>query len=215
MLKSEESHKKRIAFELHEGLAQTLSAIKLHLESDHSTSTTGESGRQSTEAIIPVLRDAIQEVRTIATELRPSSIDDIGLLLTLSRICRDIGRQHPPLRIELQTSLHEQDIPARLKIIIYRIVASVLDEMAQHTNANQINIALWRNSTTLSLMIDDTASEDIDKTVIPLVNIDPQLSAGFARMEELTTLSGGEFSASHHSRGGTTLHATWNVDDRR
>jgi signal transduction histidine kinase len=211
MLKSEESHKKKIAFELHEGLAQTLSAIKLHLENHHSTSTPEKSGRQSMEAIIPALRDAIQEVRTIATELRPSSIDDVGLLLTLSRICRDVGRQHPPVRIELQTSLHEQDIPARLKIIIYRIVASVLNEMAQHTDATQISIALWRNSTTLSLMIDDTASEDLVKTPIPLANIDPQLSGGFARMEELTTLSGGEFSASHHSRGGATLRASWNV----
>jgi two-component system NarL family sensor kinase len=151
-------------------------------------------------------------VRAIATELRPSSIDDIGLLLTLRRRCREFEQRHPGLMIDLQTPLEESDIPARLKIILYRIITSVLDDMAPTTHADQIGLGLWRDNMTLTLLIDDTASEDLDKTAKPLANIDPQLSAGLARMEELTTLSGGKFKASYHAGGGTTLRASWNVE---
>ncbi len=210
MLKSEELHKQKIAFELHEGLAQTLSAIKLHVE-NLGTAGGGKSKAQAVESIVPVLRDAIQEVRTIATELRPSSIDDLGLLLTLQRLCREVEQQHPHIRINRQLSLDESDIPSPMKIILYRIIASVLDDMAQASGSGPIQLALWRDDRTLTLMIDDTAADALDQTAVPLANIDPQLRAGFARMEELTTLSGGRFSASHHAHGGTTLQATWNV----
>lgn len=211
MLKGEESNKKRIAHELHEGLAQTLSAIKLYVENLKSRNPNGTADPQTLGAIIPVLREAIEDVRNIATELRPSSIDDIGLLRTLDTHLRDVEHRHPPIRIELETGVQEQDIPSRLKIILYRIVASALNDMVQQRNGGTINLGLWRKDNELTLMIDDTAVDALDLTAIPLAHIDPKESAGFARMEELTTLSGGEFKASHHAKGGATLHATWNL----
>jgi len=211
MLRSEESYKKKIAHELHEGLAQSLGAIKLQVENIKALGEQGNPSGQSIDAIIPVLRDAIQEVRTIATELRPSSIDDFGLLLTLQLLCREFERQHPQVRIEQQVSLQDTDIPTQLKIILYRIVASVLEEMAQAPHSDRIAFSLWRDGQILSLMIDNTAADALDSTAMPLTNINPRTSKGFARMEELATLSGGTFKASHHGGRGTTLHASWTV----
>lgn len=211
MLKSEESHKKNIAFELHEGLAQTLSAIKLHLENHWSKGMAEGANPQPLGTIIPILRDAIQEVRTIASDLRPSSIDDLGLLLTINRLCREFEQQYPDYRIERQIHLQENDLPPPLKIILYRIIVAAFYDMAQHTNSGRITLALWLDDSTLTLLIDDTETNALDKTAIPLMNIDPHQRAGFARMEELTTLSGGEFRASHHAGGGTTLRSSWKV----
>ncbi len=115
MLKSEESHKKKIAFELHEGLAQTLSALKLKVENGRYKRSMGDATAGSVDSIIPVLQQAIQEVRTIATDLRPSSLDDLGLLPTLNWLCREFEQQHPGIRIEREISLQEQDIPPPLK----------------------------------------------------------------------------------------------------
>jgi len=209
MLKSEESQKKRIALELHEGLAQTLAALKLKVENGRHHKADDEAAG-SVDSIIPVLQAAIQEIRTIATDLRPPSLDDLGLLPTLSWLSREFEAQHPGIRIERQIALQDRDIPTPLKAILYRIIVSVLDDMAQHMNTGQIQLGLWLDNDTLTLLIDDTAAEMLDRTVTPLMNIDPQLRAGFARMEELTTLSGGTFTASHHSGGGTTLRASWN-----
>lgn len=211
MLKSEESHKKKIALELHEGLAQTLAALKLQAESGLLNHRERDAAAASLDTIIPVLQETIQEVRTIATDLRPPSLDDLGLLPTLNGWVRELEQQHPGVHVEGQISLQERDIPPALKAILYRIIVSVLNDMAQHANARLIHLALWRDGKTLVLLIDDTLPGAQDKTAIPLANIDPQLRVGVARMEELTTLSGGEFMASHHSGGGTTLRAAWNV----
>ncbi|MDO9220707.1 MAG: histidine kinase [Thiobacillus sp.] len=208
MLKSEESNKKRISFDLHEGLAQTLSALKLKLEGRHDRSR-GNATDGSVDSIIPVLQQAIQEVRTIATDLRPPSLDDLGLLLTLNWVFREFEQQHPGISIERKIPLQEQDIPTPLKVILYRIIVSVLDDLAQHTNSRRIHLDLWLEDNAVNLLIDDTTLAMLDRTVTTLANIDPQLRAGFARMEALTTLSGGTFSASHFSGGGTTLRAVW------
>lgn len=210
MLKSEESHKQKLAFDLHEGLAQTLAALKLQVENGRHRHTADDTAAGSADSIIPLLQRAIQDVRTMATDLRPPSLDDLGLLPTLNWVFREFEQQHPGIRIKRKISLQEQDVPAPLKAILYRIIVSVLDELAQHTSTGRIHLGLWLDGNALSLLIDDTTTEMLDRTVTPLMNIDPQLRAGFARMEELTTLSGGTFSASHHSGGGTTLRATWN-----
>lgn len=208
MLTREETHKQRIAVELHEGLAQTLSAVKLKVEKGRShKASDGDDG--SVDSIIPVLQQAIQEVRTIATNLRPSSLDDIGLLPTIKRLCREFEERHPDTYIERQISLQEQDIPPPLKIVIYRIIVSVLADMENQPSIRRIHLALWLEDGNLVLMMDDTATDALDSTAIPLANIDPQLRTGFAGMEELTTLSGGVFTASHHARGGATLRAAW------
>jgi signal transduction histidine kinase len=206
MLKSEESHKQKLAVDLHEGLAQTLAALKLKVENGRH----GEVAAGSADSIIPLLQAAIQEVRAMATDLRPPSLDDLGLLPTLNWVCREFERAHPGIRIERQIPLQEQDVPSPLKVIIYRIIVSVLEGMGQHTNTGKIHLGLWRENHALVLLLDNIPTEMLDRTVTPLVNIDPQSHAGFARMEELTTLSGGVFRASHHSGGGTTLRATWN-----
>lgn len=209
MLKSEESHKKRIAFELHEGLAQTLSAIKLQVESGWHRRA-GDAAAGTMDTIIPVLQDAIREVRSIATDLRPSSLDDLGLLPTLNWLCREFEDQHPGIHVEQQISLQERDIPSPLKVILYRIIVSALDDLAAQASTGRIHLALWQDDDSLILLLDDTAAEALDRTITPLRKIDPQSRAGFARMEELTTLSGGVFTASYRSGGGTTLRAAWN-----
>lgn len=208
MLKSEEMHKQKIATELHEGLAQTLAALKLQVENGWHENEDAAAAR-SADSIVPLLQDAIREVRTIATDLRPPSLDDLGLLPTLYWLCREFEQRHRNIHIVPQISLNESEIPAPLKVILYRIIVSVLDDMAQHTDMGQIHLALRLDDDTLVLLVDDTAAEALDRTATPLARIDPQLRAGLARMEELTTLSGGIFTASHHSGGGTTLRAAW------
>ena len=210
MLENEESQKKKIAVELQEGLAQTLSAANLIVESGRNRrACTADEAAQCAGLIVPVLQDAIHEVRAIATDLRPSSLDDLGLLLTINWICREFGQQHPGISIEQQMSLQERDIPTPLKIILYRIVASVLDDMALHTTTGRVHIALLLEDHSLVLRINVTASEDPSVTASPRTRLMPQARARFVRMEELAILSGGSFSASRDSGEGTTLRAAW------
>jgi signal transduction histidine kinase len=209
MLKSEESNKQKIAIELHEGLAQTLSAVKLNLENNRQKIDGDDTVGQSMATIIPVLQSAIEEVRMIATELRPSSIDDLGLLTTVNSLCRTFQQQHPGIRVSQNISLQEKDIPAPLKVILYRIIVLALDDIALHTDSDRIQIALRRERDALTLLIDDTPSASPDLAATTLIGIDPNQSR-FAKVLELTTLSGGGFTAARPAAGRIMLRAAWN-----
>lgn len=209
MLKSEESTKRKLAIELHEGLAQTLSAVKLNLESSRQKIDADDTVGRSMESIIPVLQSAIEDVRTIATELRPSSIDDLGLLPTISSVCRNFQQQHPAIRITEEFSLQEKDIPASLKVILYRIIVLALNDIALHTTSDRVLIALGRHDETLTLMVDDTPPETADAAATTLVEIDPHSESRFIKMLELATLSGGSFSAARPCAGRIMLRAAW------
>jgi two-component system NarL family sensor kinase len=207
MLKTEELNRQKIAFELHEGVAQTLAALKLKAESGQQDDAADDAAAPA-NSMVPMLQEAIQEVRAIATELRPASLDDLGLLPTLNWLCREFEQRHSGIRIERRLSLEEREIPAPLKGILYGIIVSVLGDIAHHTQAARVRLTLAADGKVLVLMIDDTASGGFDDTTDAPNEL--RLHAGFARMEQLTTLSGGAFTAAHRSDGGRTLRAAWN-----
>lgn len=208
LLKSEELEKKKIANDLHEGLAQTLSAIKANVESSRLLITADDDKSRSLESIVPVLQSAIQEVRTIATDLRPSSLDDLGLIPTINWYCREYERLHPGIRVTQEISLTEEMIPLPLKIVIYRIIESVFENIAQHSYTDRIVLALLgeEEENAITLEICDSPSE-------PSARMDPTPNPHlrFAEAQERTTLSGGVFSARRDRTGRVTLSATWTI----
>jgi len=210
MLKSEESQKKKIAVELHEGLAQTLSAVKLALETNRRRVADDDTIGRTMAAIIPTLQSAIEDVRTIATELRPSSIDDLGLLPTITAVSRTFRQQHPAIDIRQELAVQEKDIPAALKVILYRIVVLALDDIALHSDSDRVTIALRRQGDILTLLVDDTPSAT-EASATTLVALGAQSEARFEKMLELVTLSGGSFASARPAAGRILLRATWNT----
>jgi signal transduction histidine kinase len=208
MLKSGEMEKKKIAFDLHEGLAQTLSTIKVYVEHSREKNGGGELNTAALEQIVPVLQSAISEVRAIATELRPSSLDDLGLLPTIGWFCREFEQLHPAMQIEQKLSLRESDLPVALKIVIYRIVESVLKILALQATADQIQLHLRLADGAVVLLIDDSPQ---DSNYASVATPEPALDlrAQFAEARERTTLSGGEFSIGRNAAGGVRLECSW------
>ncbi|BCB27585.1 hypothetical protein SKTS_24710 [Sulfurimicrobium lacus] len=210
LMKSEEVKKKKIATDLHEGLAQTLSAIKANVESSRLRIETDDEHTKSLDSIVPVIQSAIQEVRSIATELRPSSLDDLGLISTLNWYCREFSRLHPGMQVEREIELREEEIPHSLKIVIFRIIEKTFENVAQHSPTDRIAIVLGMEDGAVSLIIYDTPTAQSER---PELLTDPHLR--FAEMRERTTLSYGEFSVIRNRHGGVTLHAVWPVEIRK
>jgi signal transduction histidine kinase len=209
MLKAEELHKQKIAFELHEGVAQTLAALKLKAESGRYDRKVGNGPAGAVDSMIPALQDAIQEVRSIATDLRPAILDDMGLLPTIDWLCREFEERHPDIRVEQRISLQEHDIPLPLKGILYRIIMSVLGDTAQLPATEMVRLALRIKKNVLILLIDYFANEQPARMDALPGETRPHLEA--ARMEQLATLSGGAFSGRNLFGGRTTLRAAWEL----
>jgi len=203
LLNSDELEKKKIAFELHEGLAQTLSAIKANVESSRQLIGANNQKAKSLESIVPVIQSAIQEVRSIATELRPSSLDELGLIPTIRWFCNEFERRHPGIQIERALATAEENIPLTLKIVIYRIIESTFNNIMQHPHDEWIRLALQIDNAAITLKIGCT---------LETVQL-PDLQLRFAEAQERTILSSGIFSATRDPSGKVTLTSTWSIQE--
>jgi two-component system, NarL family, sensor kinase len=210
MLKSGEMEKKRIAFNLHEGLAQTLSAIKTYVECSGDKTAGTEANAESLARIVPVLRVAISEVQAIATELRPSSLDGLGLLPTIRWFCREFEQLHPGKHIEQKLELQESDLPAALKIVLYRIIESILKSLVLYADADQIQLDLRLADRAIVLSVDDSSQDSSNAAITPQTPA-PDLQMQFGEARERTTLSGGTFSIGRNTAGGVTLQCSWDT----
>lgn len=210
MLKSGEMEKKKIASDLHEGLAQTLSAIKVYVERSRENNGSAEANTESLEELVPVLQGAISEVQAIATELRPSSLDDLGLLPTIRWFCREFEQLHPAIQIEQKLALRESDLPVALKIVLYRIIESTLKNLVLYSGADQIRLDLQLTDRAIVLSIDDSP-QDSTYTASAAQTPAPDLQVQFVEARERTTLSGGRFSIGHNAAGGVRLQCSWDT----
>jgi signal transduction histidine kinase len=209
LLKLEEQKKQKIAYDLHEGLAQTLSAIKMNVESSKLQLSSGNSTTQPLESIVPVIQGAISEVRSIATELRPSSLDELGILPTINWFCREFEQQYEDIILQREISVPEATIPASLKIVIYRIIESTLKTIAQQVHTDEIRLGLLEIGGKLQLEISHAPEEPPSTRANTEPKADAEPNFRFAEMKERAALSGGRFTATRSLEGWVTLRASW------
>ena len=72
------------------------------------------------------LREVLDDVRRISTELRPSLLDDLGLLPTVEWLCRTFEQTYRTVRVERQISVTEMEVPQHLKLVIFRTIEELL-----------------------------------------------------------------------------------------
>jgi signal transduction histidine kinase len=207
MLRAEEIQKKRLAAGLHEGLAQTLVGIKVGLEGTLGQ-TPALSNGEALAAMLPVLQGAIDDVRAIATGLRPSSLDELGLVPTIGWFCRRFEERHPSIRIEPAIALTEGDAPAPLKIVIFRIVESLFRNIARYQDTDRIRLSLALASGSIALEVDGSP-RGASHAARAVRDVGADLQAYFAEAQERAMLSGGSFHASRSAAGGLVLRAAW------
>jgi signal transduction histidine kinase len=204
LLAGTEAEKLKLALNLHDGLAQSLTAIKSRIEQGLELIPAEGARNESMNTALSALQGAIEEVQEMATELRPSSLDELGLLPTIRWYCREFQYLHPDIRIEQQISVQEQEIPEALKIVIYRIIEAVLRDIGDDPHRDQIRLSIKPNANAIILAIDDIPQELPSVETVPG---NPRMR--FAAAQERATLSGGAFSAAFNLEGGITLHASW------
>jgi signal transduction histidine kinase len=209
LLKTEELEKQKLAAGLHEGLAQTLSAIKVAVERNLDRDAPGRNGG-SLDTVVPALQAAIQEVRHIAMELRPASLDDLGLLPTLDWFCREVKLQHPEIVIDRELDLQEHDLPGRLKIVVYRVIESTLKLMSANPDIDRIRLRLRAAERRVTLQIDELRAAALHRPA-GRPDSDEEWSSRLAALSERVALLGGRSTVSRNASGGTALRAVWEL----
>jgi signal transduction histidine kinase len=210
LLNDEEIEKKKLASELLEDLSQTLSAIRIRIDDSLDPTKAKPFTPNSLTSVASALQGVVEELQQTAMELRPSSLDDLGLLPTLDWFFREFEQLHAGTKIERQISLGEEDIPGTLKLAVYRIVEKVFKDIAAHAQMGHIRIALNVADGAMTLAIDGTPRAPDNEFVSPTHGV-AGLRERFLVARERTTLSGGIFSTANNRHGGVTMRASWTM----
>ena len=211
LLSAEETERKRIARELHDGIGQALSAIKFSVENSlgQLRKISDPSALESLEALIPLTQKTIEEVRTIVKDLRPSILDDLGILATINWFCREFQKVYTGIRIEAEIDAQENIIPSALKTVIYRILQEALNNVAKHSRADLVQLSLQQKDNRIKLSIQDNGvGFDVSETI----SMKPSRRGfGLASMRERAGLSGADFDVISQAGQGTTVRVEWDV----
>ena len=214
VMSAQEKERKRIASELHDGIGQTLSAIKFYVENAirNLGEQTLDSSVQTFRNVIPKLQDAIEEVRRISMDLRPSLLDDIGTLAALTWFCRQFQHIYESIRIELRIDIKESDIPAPLKVAIFRIVQEAMNNCAKYSQASCIHVSLINSGKEIELAVEDNG-QGFDQAEVWSKIERLGGGMGLVTMRERAEFSGGMFLIESASGKGTSMRVVWPIQE--
>jgi len=212
LLSVQESERKRIASDLHDGLGQSLTIMQLALAESEKLLEKGAVGEvsESLRQLRCRVRDAMQEMRHVAMNLRPPMLDDLGILPTLSWFFREFEQACQGVRVEKDFSLHESNIPARLKITIFRIIQEATNNIVKYANADLIRVNLKQNGDALHFSIEDNG-DGFDPDEVAIRNGSDR-GLGLLSMKDRATISGGEYTMDSISGQGTRICICWPFD---
>ena len=202
MLDTQENERQRVAEELHERVAQSISAVKLGVEGAIRDVRKGTNPIPMLEAMVPSLQAATQDVRLIALGLCPPSLHELGLIPTLRWRCREFMESHPDINVEIDLKVSEEYIPDALRTIIYRVVDDACSTLSGNDAIDRILLSLDSDDQRIILSIGDDAREDE-------LDAEDDRQPSYLGARDRTLLSGGKFSVQHNTWGGKTMQAVW------
>jgi signal transduction histidine kinase len=208
LLSAQEAERKRIASDLHDTIGSCLTGVKFRVESAlQQIRKAPEAAPESLNSIVPMIHEAVEECRRIQLDLRPSMIDDLGLLPTLSWFCRIFGQTYPGIRIEQKIDIAEGDIPDPLKIVIFRVTQEAMNNIAKHSKADLVRFSLRKQDGSLELGLQDNGRgfslEEIHSRRAAVKGL------GLTSMKERAELSGGSLDIESAQGKGTNIRAFW------
>lgn len=187
----QEDERRRIARDLHDGLGQTLSALRHRIEAlGASRHDAGFEARLSDA--LALCDGALQETRHLARLLRPQILDDLGLEAAIRWLARSTGEQ-ARCRVEVDVIALPEPLPPDIAGVAFRVVQEALANIARHAHATQVVVRVGRRDAHLVLLIVDDG-RGCDLAAAQAAASDGR-SSGLAGMRERVLLFGGRFQA--------------------
>jgi signal transduction histidine kinase len=202
--RAQEEERSRIARELHDDLCQRLTGMKFQVEvlEDEVRPLNRRLGQQLGD-VRSNLDESIGEVRRISSNLRPSVLDDFGLVPALKLLCKDFERVHPiPAALEVGED-PAIDLDPEAETALYRIAQEAMANVAKHAEASSVVVRLERRETNVVLQVRDDGHGFHEDPSIRT----PRAGHGFGllSMRERSELLGGRFAVESVPGEGTTV----------
>jgi PAS domain S-box-containing protein len=198
---AQEEERRRLSRELHDDIGQHLTALLLGLKSLESSAASPESS-----AFLRELQDIAEkvgkEVHDLALELRPTALDDLGLLRTLANHIEEWA-VHSKVEVDFHSSgWAGERLPLPIETTIFRIAQEALTNILKHAQATRVSLIIERRPEQVTMIVEDNGSGfDIDA-----VRGQPgRRRLGLLGMEERAALMGGDVKIESSPGNGTSL----------
>jgi two-component system NarL family sensor kinase len=199
-----------VAKRLHDDLAPTLAMAKYLVED--AAQRGGRGDRTDACELLgqaaASLRHVVAELRNISNALRPRLLDDLGLLPTLEWFGRGFEEAHPAVSIERVLTASEENVPAGLKVDIFRIVQDALSNVARHSMATVVRLSLLEEDGELRLAIEDNG-RGFDPA-LALRSLHP--GVGLQSIGKRIGATGGRFVLESGPQRGTRVTGAWMIE---
>lgn len=207
ILSAQENERKRISRELHDGIGQSLYSILIQTEV--LKSSLEESTQSSTNEPIDVLqesiRNTIEDIRDLSVELRPSALDDIGLVAALRNYVRQYGQKFG-IQVLLTIEGDSGRLPSAHEIAFYRIVQEALTNAAKYSHTEVVEVKLKLGPTIAELQIRDYG-------VGFEMTSEIRQGVGLYSMEERVNILQGQFEINSSPSEGTIIEVKVPIGD--
>ena len=135
--------RRRFARELHDGINQLMVSVKFRVELGlNKLRKQDETAEEDLAKGIDVLNQAIQEVRRISHDLRPSLLDDLGLTSALKSLL-DEYEERTGIAVETELDFPKERLPEDIEITLYRVVQEALCNVEKHSGADEVRLKTW------------------------------------------------------------------------
>jgi signal transduction histidine kinase len=194
---AQEAERRRLALELHDETGQALTSILLGLKAIGAAKTAEDAERAEADVRTLVVQ-ALQDVRALAVELRPSALDDFGLGPALERLAQTFAE-----RSGIDTSVEatlEARLPTEVETTLYRIVQEALSNVVKHAGATRVSVVVARRGSSVVAIVEDDGvgfeTDDVREDALGLLG-----------MRERLALVGGTLEIESADGAGTTVAA--------
>ncbi|BCB27618.1 hypothetical protein SKTS_25040 [Sulfurimicrobium lacus] len=209
LLTIQENERRRIATDLHDGLGQSLTLIRLALENltELLAENSFREADESMQHLKTKVQEAFGELRRVAMDLRPSTLDDLGILATLSWFFREFESACRGIKIEKHLLVQENHIPVPLKITIFRILQEAVSNIVKHAHADHIRVSLIEADGALHLTIEDNGHgfDQVGRSRFQSI----EKGLGLMSMKERANHSGGTYRIESAVGQGTRIYVSW------
>ena len=206
----QEDERKRIARELHDETGQALTSLMVGLKA-LGGATCLEEVRSTADQLRATAAQTLGSLHSLALELRPSVLDDLGLVAALKRYVKDYATGFGLDADFEAVGLEEKRLTPQVETTLYRIVQEALTNVARHAEASQVSVLLGqRRGSVIAIVEDDGRGFDVESV---LTSGQPT-RLGLHGMQERASLVGGKLTVESTPGIGTTVFIEIPLDSR-
>jgi signal transduction histidine kinase len=206
LIDAQEVERKRIAVELHDSVGQSLSALKYTLERGLELLRQPQLGDPAEVFRLAMqrLQESAEDVRSIAINLRPKILDDLGAVSAAQWLCRQFSETYPSIQVTMDVAIDDGHVPDRLATVVYRALQELLNNVAKHSGARQAAVKLTLDDGTLMLQVRDNGV-GLDKATAE----SRRHGMGLRNLRERAQMTGGQFAIGPAPGRGTLATLSW------